>query len=1470
MILKLKHILIIVFAFLACLSNLVAKDYFVQLKKAETITTSMLQIKEVTQRTFTYHKAFRTIQSMGLNRVYVISFDESLSTNEFNTIQLIPNIELIEEVPQYSFFYTPNDYNATIMWNLEKISSRQAWDIEKGGKNILVALVDDGMDTAHSDLQPTIWKNTNEIPGNGIDDDNNGYIDDVFGWDMADNDNNPHVLPSHNLSHGTHCSGTIGARTDNNNGISGIGFNVKIMPIKCGRNGTPFIYNAYQGVEYAIENGARIISMSWGGGSYSYIYQLIFDVAAQKNVVCVAAAGNSSTNTKMYPAAYNHVIAVGSTTTTDAKSGFSNYGTWVDVMAPGSNIYSTIPGNAYGYKSGTSMACPLVSGLCALMLSRNPNLTAAQVESCLKSSCDNINSSNSSFIGQIGAGRINAYEALRCIKPLNANFATSKQVLCISDTVRYVDKTIPLPNSWYWEFEGGTPATSTIQNPYVRYNTTGVFKTKLTVVRGGDTDVIEKLNYMTVGNLTATFSGNQTINKGEYATIRVDFSGLPPWTLIYQDEYKKDTIANILQTPYFILKTPDSSFVYKPISVSSFECSGSVKDSTKIIVTNIVGISSCDSSLRFHATFGGSGDDQLNYVNVINDSIIYVVGKTNSSGLGHYDAYVAKLNINGNVIWSKTIGGTLEDAFFALRVDKFENLYCAGFTHSNVTNRSTFMAKIDKNGNLKWKKYFDGGIHEYLYNLTLSKNEDFIIFVGHCNYNGYGSSDNCIYKIDTSGNVDWVKQLGTAAQERSYAATCDNSDNIYVAGFVYPNTVPEGSIIKMTKTGNVDYYKKYIISNNNFNSEFVNIEIHNNRNLYILGRHINNGIIHNILMKTNLTGNVIWSKLFNMGGSQSNPNLKIINNQIYVVDRVAFSGKTNGSIFKFDTLGNILESKIISHPTNNLIVNHMDFNSQIEAIYVGFQNIGNNQFLIGKTNCKLNNSCLMSNRTPTISNSNYNSFDFIYSIQNKTKQATTSHSLTNFNISSINYTCKSTNIAPIKKICKLKTEFSYNSACQGDSSYFKSSAIDSNEFNIENWYWDFGDSSSLSGIQNPKKKFMQKGHFNVTLITTSSNGSNTCADTISKLIQINDSLTIVTMPKDTLICLGDSIQVDAPFMNCGLLPYKYLWTPSFGINNNKISNPFFAPKQTTTYTLLVTDENGNSSKDSFTIFVRLDCCKSIARFETDKENICKGDTIKVLNTSSFDASSAMFNWVINGAQISSFSGKTPPPLIFNGSNASIKLQLSDVCSNDTQVNTYFVYSASPIDIQNTYQICGLDTLQLGESAFGRNSYEWSPNIGLNNNRASDPLAVVNTDFQYFLKVVNEYGCKSYDTVNIENYAIPDFSLGNDTGICLNESINLNAPLIGQRLWSTGSNSPNIVVHTPNQYWLKLSNQYCSKSDTIQIDVYDLPVINTQKNHVICNTGSVQLGNSPVSNHVYEWTPINWFKQCLDCKSNCNH
>ena len=350
-----------------------------------------------------------------------------------------------------------------------------------GSANTVVAIVDDAVAITHPDLSPVIWTNSGEIPNNNVDDDNNGYIDDVEGYDVADQDSNPGPdSPISSYDHGTHVAGIAGAASNNGTGVASIGYNLSIMAVKSTTSASA-ITHGYEGVVYAVTAGADVVNMSWGGSGSSTTYQNVMNWANGQGVVLVAAAGNDGVSSTFYPAGYNNVISVASTTTGDVKSGFSNYGSWIDICAPGSAIYSTVPGGGYAYKQGTSMASPMVAGLCGLMLSLNPGLLPSDIENCLTTTADNINSANPTYIGQLGAGRINALAAMNCISatlnnPPIADFQPSAISILQGQSVSFTDQSIYNPTTWNWTFSGGSPASFNGQTPGpITYNTAGTF-----------------------------------------------------------------------------------------------------------------------------------------------------------------------------------------------------------------------------------------------------------------------------------------------------------------------------------------------------------------------------------------------------------------------------------------------------------------------------------------------------------------------------------------------------------------------------------------------------------------------------------------------------------------------------------------------------------------------------------------------------------------------------------------------------------------------------------------------------------------------------------------------------------------------------------------------------------------------------------------------------------------------------------
>ncbi len=294
----------------------------------------------------------------------------------------------------------PNDPGFSQLWGLRNtgqsggvagvdIRATNAWATESatGSLTVKVGVIDTGIDHTHPDLAENIWVNPNEIPGNGIDDDNNGYVDDVRGWNFFDGTNNAMDTEGH----GTHVAGTIGGRGNNGVGVAGVCWRVSLVPLKfLGPDGGS-LSDAVEAVAYATSIGVHLTNNSWGGSDYSQALKDVIDAAHAAGILFVAAAGNDSNNNDLspaYPASYTspNIISVASITRSGGLSWFSNYGlTSVDVGAPGSDIYSTVPGGGYASYSGTSMASPHVAGLCALIKSQKPALTHLQIREAVLS-----------------------------------------------------------------------------------------------------------------------------------------------------------------------------------------------------------------------------------------------------------------------------------------------------------------------------------------------------------------------------------------------------------------------------------------------------------------------------------------------------------------------------------------------------------------------------------------------------------------------------------------------------------------------------------------------------------------------------------------------------------------------------------------------------------------------------------------------------------------------------------------------------------------------------------------------------------------------------------------------------------------------------------------------------------------------------------------------------------------------------
>lgn len=348
------------------------------------------------------------------------------TTNYVNVKALLKSDDVIWAQPNYEYIGNPmegavNDPRFGEQYHHVMIKSTQAWDIEMGSSEVVVAVTDNGFHLEHDDLKNSYWKNTDEIPGNGIDDDNNGYVDDYEGWDFSDDDNDPRSTGN---PHGTHVAGIIAAEANNGIGVAGIAPGVKVMPIQfyggSNRWTSTIVANSYK---YAVNNGAKIINTSYNidGFVNDNLYIDTVKWIRANNVLLFNSAGNGSRQNpprqKFEEVILTCSVKSGSASDADTVSRFSNTGTGIDICAPGDPILATVNGeyqgaSRYGELSGTSMAAPSAAAVAALIWSKYPEFTAVQVLEKLQATADNIDDRNTRRRGMLGAGRVNAYRAL--------------------------------------------------------------------------------------------------------------------------------------------------------------------------------------------------------------------------------------------------------------------------------------------------------------------------------------------------------------------------------------------------------------------------------------------------------------------------------------------------------------------------------------------------------------------------------------------------------------------------------------------------------------------------------------------------------------------------------------------------------------------------------------------------------------------------------------------------------------------------------------------------------------------------------------------------------------------------------------------------------------------------------------------------------------------------------------------------
>lgn len=428
-------------------SNSVALNFIEQGIQNNSLFESFLTDKSVSNL-FVSHflPRFLINNDENLGRIVALTLPSTM-ISVLNEISQDPRIEYVQENRVYKIHNLPNDSLAALQWAISKISLEQAWKVSKGKDSVIVGVIDTGIDFLHPDIKNQLFYNPGEsgtdVLGrdkrtNGYDDDGNGFIDDYMGWDFTDRrgfpydstggdylnwDNYP--LDENVYSHGTAVAGIIGAETDNSIGIAGVAPGIKILNLRAfDPDGYGEEDDVAAAVVYAVKMGVKVINMSFGDNSFSYVLRDVIRYAYSKNTVLVASAGNSGSQNPHYPSGYSEVICVGNSTKDDFVASSSNYGSTLDLVAPGTGIYTLARNGKYAEFNGTSAAAPFVSAVAALLLSER-NFTNEEVKQIIKSTSDDINSDGWDI--RSGAGRLNAGRAMTILAPAKVSFSSPFQ-----------------------------------------------------------------------------------------------------------------------------------------------------------------------------------------------------------------------------------------------------------------------------------------------------------------------------------------------------------------------------------------------------------------------------------------------------------------------------------------------------------------------------------------------------------------------------------------------------------------------------------------------------------------------------------------------------------------------------------------------------------------------------------------------------------------------------------------------------------------------------------------------------------------------------------------------------------------------------------------------------------------------------------------------------------------------------------
>jgi gliding motility-associated-like protein len=913
---------------------------------------------------------------------------------------------------------------------------------------------------------------------------------------------------------------------------------------------------------------------------------------------------------------------------------------------------------------------------------------------------------------------------------------------------------------------------------------------------------------------------------------------MPPYRVKVNNGSNSTWHNNILETPYYISVSPANSTTYFLDSMFDRTCSGTVKDSAKVIVLPFSTDSCLGSTKTFLKIYPTNNNDNVHGVVACRDNGFLVYGITNG-GFGSNDLFVFKTNDTGAIIWSRNIGSTSGESGFSVKgIETRDSGFALVFDSRAFSSaEEAIFVKLNKNGQIQFQRRIGGTGLEYGRALIQTKDLGYAIGGTTASSPKSGLQDGYLVKLDASGNLQWQSNFGFAGNTTNHITD--------ILELPFGNLIAIGAgdhkvasyvtfLVKLRPNGTVLSEKRLSLSNI---ETFINADITADGKIVLGGlQDVNSndfsGQLRFLITKLDTSLNTIWTKNYLRSGSTfwGMSAIAAKDSGILIIGNERMSSRDYLTVLKVDAGGNPLWTKRFGRNNSNELTSRWahaikrtnDNGFIIAGNSDGFGYSRTNPVLLKINNCGGGVNCDIVNVSLTQGNVSLNNSS-VTSIKTNGMQVQTA--ALSSNAMSFTDTVNLCYKATFDLTCAIKADFNATSSCVGQATSFVSTSSDAGNKNIVFWRWIMNDTDTINGSPAIKYAFNNAGNQKVKLIV-GNNALPACYDTITKFIAISNTFGFDLSKPDTL-CENDSAFVFVSNIYCQSGNVKYNWSPGRFFVDSTAQNGRFALTTSGWVKVTLTDSLQNKATDSFFVTVNTNCCKTTASFLTDKPSYCQGDTVRFINQSLTKGTTTYFWDFGNQSNPIDYVGENPPPVFFSGNGSyAVQLNVNASCGASSVTNNVYVLPVPSIDILKDTFLCQPGNVLLSQSDnLAGFSYEWLPNAGLSSVNIINPIANITNTITYKVKARNDWtACSSEDSVKISLGDLSFFSLGNDSLFCdqVNREYNY-AGIADNVLWENGSNNKYRKIENPGTYNITWEIQSCKAYDTVTFNLVQMPM-----------------------------------------------